>query len=140
MVTVYGYIFFTKDFMSNFPKKWCQNIYNKMRDMNMTRLLSQEIEKRHSNFSITFDSISTKLTEDSYESTKEWINEVNSILLNELRFYDKNTQFYTIIIYLQKWFEKKVKIIPSTAMDAWMIDYQKVQKRMKKLSRLNPPG
>lgn len=124
----------------DFPKKWCQRIFNKMLDMNITKLISQEIANRQSNFKITFDSIHTKLSDNSYESTKEWINEVNSVLFNEQRYYEKNTQFYIIVQYLQKWFEKKVKYAPATEIDAWMIDYHYVQKRLKALKKLNPPS
>ena len=123
--------------MSAFPRKWCLNIFNKMREMNMTKLLIQEIISRQSNFSVNFDSISEKLNNNSYKSTREWIDEMNMVLLNEQRYYEKNPHFYTIVQYIQKWFEKKVKYVPSTELDAWLVDYQKVQKHMAKLSRLS---
>lgn len=125
---------------SNIPRKWCQRIFNKMLGMNITKLISQEMSNRQSTFTLSFDKINDKLSNNMYQSTKEWINDVNSVLLNEQRFYEKNSQFSNVVQYLQKWFDKKVKIIPYTEMDAWMVDYHHTQERLKKLAELNPPS
>lgn len=108
--------------------------------MNITKLISQEISNRKGKVTLNFDSINDKLADNQYKSTKEWINDVNSLLLNEQRFYDKNAHFSHIVQYLQKWFEKKVKNVPLTELDAWMVDYHNVQKHMKKLAKMNPPS